>query len=457
MTLWIAWSMLITAVVAVGAAAADRVATFFGLARRFVWLGAIAAATVAPVVLASRPIASGLAPSAVATGSPSVSLGSDGASRASASTRARMDASTVARHVDPWAARAWLVASLICFGVLLHAVMRLRQHRREWEDVATDGHRVLVARDAGPAVVGVLRPRIVVPRWALDADRATWDLMLRHETEHIRAGDSRALFAVAVVLALFPWNAALWWMARRLRLATEIDCDARVIRAVGGARAYGMMLLAVGERHAMPLPISASLSERGTNLEARIDAMTTPRACRPFAASLPFVTIGLTALATIGWTPRPAPFIRSETQPGVSTPVDPKPLRGNVGPRYPDRLRRASVAGHVIVRLAIDTGGVPDTAKIEMLEVTHDEFGIAVRNAVARWRFDSGGSTRLTFCFRIVDTSDAELGRASPMCTAHGMEPGTVVTTATAVPRPPGARGTEPPPLLPGALRRLTR
>jgi beta-lactamase regulating signal transducer with metallopeptidase domain len=126
---------------------------------------------------------------------------------------------------------------------------------------------IFVAPETGPAAVGLLRPHIVVPRWLLDEDPGTRALVLRHEIEHVRARDTHALFGAAVLEVLFPWNGALRWMVRRLRLAIEIDCDQRVIDAVGGARQYGLALLAVGERYADSLPIAASLQESPLQIE----------------------------------------------------------------------------------------------------------------------------------------------------------------------------------------------
>ena len=39
MTLWIAWSMLVSALVALAATASERAAIPLGAARRFVWFG----------------------------------------------------------------------------------------------------------------------------------------------------------------------------------------------------------------------------------------------------------------------------------------------------------------------------------------------------------------------------------------------------------------------------------
>jgi beta-lactamase regulating signal transducer with metallopeptidase domain len=71
--------------------------------------------------------------------------------------------------------------------------------------------------------------------------------VLRHEAEHRSAHDERLLFVASLFLVLAPWNLALWWQLRRLRLAVEMDCDNRVVSALGNAPAYGELLFKVAQ------------------------------------------------------------------------------------------------------------------------------------------------------------------------------------------------------------------
>src|SRR5262249_45489461 len=54
MTLWIAWSMLVSALIAVAAFAAERVVAYLEAPRRFVWIAAIVAAVVVPLAMMVR-------------------------------------------------------------------------------------------------------------------------------------------------------------------------------------------------------------------------------------------------------------------------------------------------------------------------------------------------------------------------------------------------------------------
>jgi TonB-dependent SusC/RagA subfamily outer membrane receptor len=132
--------------------------------------------------------------------------------------------------------------------------------------------------------------------------------MLKHEREHVVARDPLVLLPAGLAVICFPWNAGLWFIAKRLRLAVEIDCDKRVLRAVNRPREYGMLLLAVGARHTAALPYAASLVERTPLLERRIRAMTSVRPRHPVVTS---VILGIVAIATTtlaAQAPRPKPF-----------------------------------------------------------------------------------------------------------------------------------------------------
>jgi hypothetical protein len=120
-------------------------------------------------------------------------------------------------------------------------------------------------------------------------------LVLEHEREHLRAGDPRLLAAGLLCAVLMPWNPAVWWQLRRLRLAVEVDCDARVLRRRGAdVRAYGSVLLEVGRRAGRTRLPAAAFSEPASSLERRIRIMTAPRVRRPLVRAA-----GFGALATL--------------------------------------------------------------------------------------------------------------------------------------------------------------
>jgi hypothetical protein len=111
----------------------------------------------------------------------------------------------------------------------------------------------------------------VIPRWLHEKPGDLQAMVLRHEREHIAGKDHLLLATGLALLVLSPWNLALWWQLRRLRLAIETDCDARVVRrGAVDAVAYAKVLLAVRLRH-VAVPLAAvALMEPVSQLEQRI-------------------------------------------------------------------------------------------------------------------------------------------------------------------------------------------
>ena len=151
--------------------------------------------------------------------------------------------------------QVWLIVSGLLVIWAVTNAMRVSHvvgsSRPEQTDPPTptmiDGVPILVTDAAGPATVGVVRSRVLVPRWVLALPGAQRKYVLRHEDEHRRAHDARLLFAASLPLILAPWNLALWWELRRLCLAVEMDCDNRVVAALGNPNAYGELLLKVAQ------------------------------------------------------------------------------------------------------------------------------------------------------------------------------------------------------------------
>jgi hypothetical protein len=165
---------------------------------------------------------------------------------------------------------------------------------------------VLVSPDTGPAVVGLLRGQIVLPEWSLQGGAAERRLVLDHELEHIRAGDVRLLALGLLLAVLVPWNLALWWQLRRLRLAVEVDCDARVLRRSADVAAYGAVLLEVGRRTVRERMAAAAFAEPISTLERRIRIMTASPVRRPLLRGAAFGVLALALLAAACETPGPA-------------------------------------------------------------------------------------------------------------------------------------------------------
>lgn len=195
----------------------------------------------------------------------------------------------------------WLMASASLLLLLGGTMARVNRSRAGWRLHRISDVSVLVSPRTGPAVIGLARPSIVVPAWLLSEPAERQRLVVQHEDEHRSARDHVMLAAACAMVCVLPWNAALWWMLLRLRLAVELDCDARVLRSGAGARSYGSLLLEIAARtRAFPFGAPA-LADSRTHLERRLIAMTenhTPRRVRAAAAGLAALLLLTTACAT---------------------------------------------------------------------------------------------------------------------------------------------------------------
>lgn len=173
----------------------------------------------------------------------------------------------------------WIALTVTLGGWFMALLLRSRVHRRGWPSAFIVGERVRIAPAGGPAVAGLVRPEIVVPRWLAGAPEAEQRMAVFHEREHVRARDPYLLAFGYLAMTLLPWNPVVWWMHLRLRLAVELDCDRRVLRRGVRPRTYGSFLIEVAELGRSPLAGAVTLAASKPNLERRLTAMTasTPR------------------------------------------------------------------------------------------------------------------------------------------------------------------------------------
>jgi hypothetical protein len=188
---------------------------------------------------------------------------------------------------------AWSVVSLLWVA----GVIRQSRQGRGTGPTIVDGVPVVVTERMGPATAGLLRARVLVPRWVLALPPTQRRYVLRHEDEHRRAHDARLLFALSLTLVLLPWSLALWWLLRRLHLAVEMDCDTRVVASLGDASAYGALLLEVATAASRGPRLQPALLGGMGMLERRLTALLDPPPLRRMQRILlPALALGLMLL-----------------------------------------------------------------------------------------------------------------------------------------------------------------
>jgi beta-lactamase regulating signal transducer with metallopeptidase domain len=172
----------------------------------------------------------------------------------------------------------WGVMSLLLACVLAWSAVRMRRDAARWPRTTLHGAQVLISEDLGPALVGLVRPQIVVPPWVLQLEEAAARTILVHEEQHRQAGDSRLIAAGWLCLIVMPWHPMLWWMSRRLLRAVEFDCDARVVArgvrtAVYADQLLGAMQYAGAARR---VAMTTAFAEQRSQLGKRISHLLRP-------------------------------------------------------------------------------------------------------------------------------------------------------------------------------------
>ena len=287
---WMLYVLLVGVLMTLAAGSLAAATRSVGRPTRWVWAGALASlvvlATVAPRrELGPSRLAAPVRTSAAAFVAPepaSVDLVArfvaarqvvgDGATRTLSLLSRQIPRSVVIVFVALWG-----VGSAMLFALFVAVNVKLARARRWWPASRAHGTAVRVAPDSGPAVLGLLRAEIVVPRSLFERSAEELRLILVHEREHLRARDHLLLAGAWLVAIAFPWHPAVWVLLERLRLAIELDCDARVLRAGESPKSYGALLIDVAAHHGGIRIGALALADGPSHLERRILAMNAPR------------------------------------------------------------------------------------------------------------------------------------------------------------------------------------
>ncbi len=131
----------------------------------------------------------------------------------------------------------WQLAACVVWlaGTILSAQWFCRQHRRFMHRLgrltARNGLYYAHFDGIGPALVGIWRPRIVVPaNFDTCYGEVEKALIVAHERAHIRRGDVAANLLCALLQCLFWFNPLLLAAVRCFRFDQELSCDAAVMR-----------------------------------------------------------------------------------------------------------------------------------------------------------------------------------------------------------------------------------
>ena len=396
MIAWMLYSVMLGTLVLAAAYGIEQVLRLNRKPMRWVWLIAIMISLVVPAVLPFLP--ERVAEAAVLPMIP-------------ASFVIQLDAVPPSIDVPAWTVArvlslSWLVLSsaLVLLGVI--AALRLRSARRQWRRGEIAGASVLLSEATGPAVIGFLKPDIVVPDWVCQLPESNQGMILAHEHSHIVAHDPLLMILSRVAPALLPWNPALWLQARRLRDCVELDCDARLLANSAQPGRYAALLLDVGRRTATSPMFVAALTEPRSLLERRIRRMLEPKPSRrrlraaswsvlagiavlcAFSAPLPGEPVSIPLLID---PPRLVVHPETELPPLAQDTSAPRLLNAaevaeTARRYYPPLVRDAGISGTPMIWVHVDETGVVRSTRVSAPS-THKALDDAAIKVAGTMRF----------------------------------------------------------------------
>lgn len=188
----------------------------------------------------------------------------------------------------------WLLVALWCAG----AAVVLLSWWRQWLPIRAALRRATPVRlDAEygvddlsvmsspampePAVVGIRRPRLLLPDGILERlTPAQLRALIAHERCHIRYRDNLTAAIHMAVEAMFWFHPAVWWIESRLLDERERACDEAVLQSGNQPRDYAEGILEVC-RQSVGLRLACVAGVSGSNLRARVEAIMRNEIGRP--------------------------------------------------------------------------------------------------------------------------------------------------------------------------------
>jgi TonB family protein len=363
--------------------------------------------------------------------------------------REKTRAPEAGRPAISWSALVMLLATgwAVRCGMLAMGLLKLRLLRRNSRRFAAalpmetahlvallGGTEILIAPDlSSPATYGWIRSRILLPDRFESLEPGAQVSILCHELVHVRRRDWLFALGEHLILALFWFHPAVWWLVRRIELSREQLVDQEVLTLSIDRRQYlKSLLLLVSGRAAW---ISASLFLTRHHLKERIallleDIHMSRMRLFAFLISVVFL-LGAGAAAAVrafplngaaaaqsnapaispaaapAPSPAPAPAISPVPPAAVSPAPAPKPVTPTsqakvvpVAPARPAEPKTPPAGTSPVNGMVLDQDGVPvEGATVKAADPdTKAPLATGVTDERGRFSFslESGGSLEIT-------------------------------------------------------------
>lgn len=278
-----------------------------------------------------------------------------------------------------WASGALAVALWLC-AQQRRFVRRLGRLRE-----CGDGVFVAESRRGLPAVVGLLRPRIVLPSDCGQRYRPIErELIVQHERIHIARGDPFANALVALYRCLHWFNPLLYLAVDRYRRDQELACDERVMaRRPGFRRSYCEAMLKT-QLNPLPLPVGCQWLYRHPLKERIAMLQNAPLSHRNRSAVLSLIACAAVAAGYGAWAAQPARTADPPETASASAGDRPVGYTALAPPAYPAGSRSE---GEVLLNLEVGVDGRVRRVELERSS-GFDDLDQSTLAAARSWRFN---------------------------------------------------------------------
>jgi beta-lactamase regulating signal transducer with metallopeptidase domain len=310
----------------------------------------------------------------------------------------------------------FLVAGWLLGLAAMVALFAFRQRRfataaGTLQPVSALGRNVFEAAPThGPAVVGALRPVIVLPKdFGSRFSCEEQALILAHERAHVERGDPLANAAALALRAVHWFNPLMHVAVQALRIDQELACDATVVeRHGGGRRAYAEAMLK-SHAAAFDAPVGCAWHSSAFHpMKERILMLRASPSRLSRHLGLSFVAVAALGVGSAVWLMRPVEVLAAPTNGLAQSDVDAL-----------DELGALDEIDAIDAVEDVDAEDIAE-AKTEAQEAQIDAWQAArgARAAVARARVEAAVEARHAFREARAAVADARRAAATEVALA---------------------------------------
>ena len=222
-----------------------------------------------------------------------------------------MDIGSPARPLGVWAGKLillWLAGCAVATAIL---ALRERLFRQKVEQGL-----------AGPAVMGALWPRIVLPSdFAQRFEPREREMITLHERTHINRGDPIANLVIAVAGVLGWCNPMIALASRLVRIDQELACDATVVALRSDIRADYARALMKAQLSVQVSPLACGWATHPLILRVSLLNRREPSLHRDIAGFLTMTFLAIMAMVLV-WSISPRGPEADQLRPGLAAQMD---------------------------------------------------------------------------------------------------------------------------------------